>query len=147
MTTYRAVAQEVVDLICRRSGRREACATQERPLVGDLSSLRRRVSTQARPLQWCEPTIEHLVAIYGDAADEVVSLATAEPALRARVTAEHRTLWAEVAYAVDAEMAQTADDVLRRRTMLGLQTGITQDTHLAVAEFVARRRNGHGDIG
>lgn len=44
MTTYRRIAQEVVDIVCQRLGKFALCVTHERPFLDDTEALLKRVS-------------------------------------------------------------------------------------------------------
>jgi glycerol-3-phosphate dehydrogenase len=76
---------------------------------------------------------DHLAARYGFAANEVVAIARANPALAEPIVNGLPDRLAEVALAVRKEQAQTIGDVLLRRTRLGI---------LAARELVA----GSGDV-
>ena len=60
-----------------------------------------------------------------------------DPALAARVHPDAPEIWAQVVWARDNEWAETADDVLRRRTTLTIRG-------LATDEVRAARREGRG---
>ena len=62
----------------------------------------------------------HLAGRYGHAAQLVLRLAEADPALAARISPELPDIAAEAAYAAGHEQAHTVADVLLRRTRLGL---------------------------
>ncbi len=67
-----------------------------------------------------EETREHLAARYGHAANLVMRLAAADPALAERICPDLPDIAAEAAFAVDHEQAHSVADVLLRRTRLGL---------------------------
>jgi glycerol-3-phosphate dehydrogenase len=122
-TTARLVAELATDSICRRLGRSGiACRTRETPLVGapsNAAALRRRLeASYGGELQ--ASVLQSLVRQYGEEAEDVLRGAVADPALLRRVADERETIGAEVAYAVDHEMAVRLVDVVFRRTGLGL---------------------------
>lgn len=68
---------------------------------------------------------KHLATHYGTLSFDLTRLIDADPSLGERIHPDGPDVWAQVAYARDAEWACTTDDVLRRRTTLtvrGLDT-------------------------
>ncbi|MGP4047450.1 FAD-dependent oxidoreductase [Streptomyces sp. 2A115] len=75
-------------------------------------------------------TARHLATHYGSLAFDIARLANDNPELAERVHPDAPEIWAQVVYARDNEWAETADDVLRRRTTLtirGLATDEVRD--------------------
>ncbi|MFC8665398.1 FAD-dependent oxidoreductase [Streptomyces sp. NPDC057199] len=75
-------------------------------------------------------TARHLSTHYGSLAFDIARLANDNPELAERVHPDAPEIWAQVVYARDNEWAETADDVLRRRTTLtirGLATDEVRD--------------------
>jgi glycerol-3-phosphate dehydrogenase len=100
LTTYRRMAQEAVDRAMRRLGREESCRTASLPLVG---------ATGRSSVDVTGPAAERLVRRFGGEAPEVAAAGPCEP-----VAAGVPVLRCEVAWAVRAEGAVTAEDVERR---------------------------------
>ncbi|MFI7344520.1 FAD-dependent oxidoreductase [Streptomyces sp. NPDC050085] len=71
-------------------------------------------------------TAKHLATHYGSLAFDIARLANDNPALGERVHPDAPEIWAQVVYARDHEWAETADDVLRRRTTLTIR-GLATD--------------------
>ncbi|MBQ0854445.1 FAD-dependent oxidoreductase [Streptomyces sp. NPDC057621] len=71
-------------------------------------------------------TARHLATHYGSLAFDIARLAADNPELAQRVHEDAPEIWAQVVYARDNEWAQTADDVLRRRTTLTIR-GLADD--------------------
>ncbi|MEV3861084.1 glycerol-3-phosphate dehydrogenase/oxidase [Streptomyces sp. NPDC050095] len=71
-------------------------------------------------------TAKHLATHYGSLAFDIARLANENPALGERVHPDAPEIWAQVVYARDHEWAETADDVLRRRTTLTIR-GLATD--------------------
>jgi glycerol-3-phosphate dehydrogenase len=67
-----------------------------------------------------EESRAHLADRYGHAAQHVLNLAAADPALARRLTPGLPDIAAEAAFAASHEQAHTVADVLLRRTRLGL---------------------------
>jgi glycerol-3-phosphate dehydrogenase len=128
LTTYRRVAEKVVDRVVQRVQAREPerrfapCRTGEVPLPGarvddpDRGGFRgfaKRLRARCAGLD--EALVRHLLGRYGVAAREIVDAVSADPtAARPLATGlPYRRI--EVRRAAEHEMAVTLDDVLRRR--------------------------------
>jgi glycerol-3-phosphate dehydrogenase len=105
LTTYRKMAQDVVD---RLTGR--PCRTQRLPLVGAASPSALR--SVAAP--------ERLVRRYGTEAPAVAALADRRPELLEPVAPGVPVCPAELMWATRHELALTTDDLVDRRTRAGL---------------------------
>jgi glycerol-3-phosphate dehydrogenase len=115
LTTWRRMAKLAVDRIVEREGREAPCRTHEIQLgmpvdPGELP--------EAPGVD--EDSRRHLAARYGHAANLVMRLAAAAPALGARISPKLPDIAAEAAFAADHEQAHSVADVLLRRTRLGL---------------------------
>ncbi len=109
LTTYRRMAQDTVDRIARRPGVTAGrCVTGRLPLVG--AAPRPRLDEIGAP--------RHLVDRYGGEAPEV--LAEGGRKGSTAVVPDAATLRAELTWAVAHEGALTVDDLLDRRTRVGL---------------------------
>jgi len=120
LTTYRSLAEEVVDRLVRRLGREFAsCSTAREPLPGALADpvplaadLTARCGLEAA-------VATRLVGLYGSRAADVAALVGRDSGLAAPLGSGH-AIAAEVVFAFEAELATTLADCLMRRTMLGL---------------------------
>jgi glycerol-3-phosphate dehydrogenase len=115
LTTWRRMAKLAVDRVVEREGREAPCRTHEIQLgmpvdPGELP--------EAPGVD--DETRAHLASRYGHAANLVVRLAAADPALADRISPGLPDIAAEAAFAVDHEQAHTVADVLLRRTRLGV---------------------------
>jgi glycerol-3-phosphate dehydrogenase len=145
ITGYRAIAEEVGDLVVRKLGQRErgdAKATQIRPLPGghlaDLQTyVRDEVWPRARGLGLDMPQAEHLGSIYGSLTPAVLALVERDPRLAQRVCPHQPTILAQLDRAVADEWALSLGDVLLRRTPLGLEACQALDCLDDVAAHVA----------
>ncbi len=127
ITGYRAIAEEVGQLVGRKLGQIEdrGSITQLRPLPGghldDVDSyLEREVWPRARALELDKPQGQHLASVYGTLAPSVLTLAEADPRLAERLCPTQPHIAAELARAVTDELAVSLADVLLRRTLIGL---------------------------
>jgi glycerol-3-phosphate dehydrogenase len=119
LTTYRSMAAEVVDAVERTLGRpRTPSRTAVLPLPGgDIRSLEAEIA-EASAAAGDREVGERLAAAHGSRWREVWGLATAEPALGARLVPGLPYTGAELAYAAERELACTLADLLVRRTPL-----------------------------
>jgi glycerol-3-phosphate dehydrogenase len=107
LTTYRRMAQDAVDRIAARPGVRAGpCRTRRLALVG------------AGPLPPEAPAA--LVGRYGSEAPCVAALADGSPELLEPLAPGAPALGVELRFAVEHELALTVDDLLDRRTRVGL---------------------------
>jgi glycerol-3-phosphate dehydrogenase len=147
LTTYRAMAADVVDRAARelryRDGRPrgESPRTDEEPLPGgeaaDLGQFRER----GLELGVAPESVEHLLRHYGTEAAGIYNLGLGERRLLRRLVPPHPAVEAEVVHAVRRELAQTVEDVMVRRTHLYYETsdrGVPAARR--VAELMARER-------
>jgi glycerol-3-phosphate dehydrogenase len=112
LTTARRMAQDAVDRIAARPGvRADACVTRCLPLVGAEPS---RGAPHARDLP------APLVRRYGAEAARVAALAAGNPALLEPIAPGVPVCRAELRFAVAHELALTPEDLLDRRTRVGL---------------------------
>lgn len=146
LTTYRALAEEAVNLIFGTLGRTPPpCRTAEVPLPGaaaeDFGAFRR--DFEARSTLPPKSTAR-LLKVYGVRAAEVLRLAQSDAGLSEVVSEETGTVCAEVVHAFREEMAETLADCLMRRTMVGLNGRVGLDA-VERAARVAREFLGWDD--
>lgn len=131
LTTYRAMAKDAVDLACQQAGLSDpGCRTDRLPLVGaPLSPV---------PLDDVNASVIASTALRARFGAEAASvLASGGPGDDQRVADGIDVIRAEVTFAVRAEGALDAEDVLDRRTRIGL---VPQDRDAAagvVSDIVA----------
>ncbi len=131
LTEYRYMAEDVLDRAVALHGlRASACRTRNLPLVGAPAN---PVATLRTPVV----LPGSLVARYGAEAPNVIARATcARPT--APVADGIDVTRAEFEYAVSHEGALTADDILDRRTRIGLVESDRARAAAVAAEFVSR---------
>lgn len=121
LTTYRLMAEEVVDVVTSRRGRKPKCVTGSTSLgVRDLRSLLTSVADEVDALGLPARTTDSLVRSYGDDALAVLGLAREED-LAEPIAEGLGYLMAEIAWGIRHEMATCAEDILARRTRLSLE--------------------------
>ncbi len=135
LTTYRTMAEDAVDTAVRVAGlSAPASSTARIPLLG--AAPRAALSTvDADP---------RLVARYGTEAPRVAALGDVDPELARPVCPGRAVTAAEVVWAVRHEGALDADDVLHRRTRLGLVPPDAEAARDTVRDLVDRTLRGLG---
>jgi glycerol-3-phosphate dehydrogenase len=123
LTTYRAMARQVMDVVERSMGRRPTRARTARlPLAGgDVGDVASEIAAAAAVTGDAQ-VATRLVHAHGSAWRGVWGLAGTDPALGERVEASRPYLVAELAYAVRHELALTLGDLLIRRTPVAFET-------------------------
>ncbi|MFJ4835459.1 FAD-dependent oxidoreductase [Streptomyces sp. NPDC088747] len=84
-------------------------------------------------------TARHLGTHYGSLAFDIARLANEDPRLAERVHPDAPEIWAQVVYARDNEWAETADDVLRRRTTLTIRGLATDEVRGRVQDLLDKK--------
>ncbi len=115
LTTYRRMAKMTVDRIAERDGTERPCITHEIPIG-------RQIHTSALPIVVGvgDAQKKALTARYGEAAKHVLEIALAHSDLAKPIVDGFPDLVAEAAFAARYEQARSVEDVLLRRTRLGL---------------------------
>ena len=140
LTTYRIMARDVVDRVAARlrelDGRPRAphVPTDRLPLPGGETADLQGLVKAAMDRGASDRTARHLVARYGSESAAVLNLVDRDRALGQPIVAGRAALWAEVAHAVEREMAVRLSDVLVRRLHLFYAT---KDQGVAAAGPVA----------
>lgn len=135
LTTYRSMAEEVVDMVERALGRTpSASTTAEQPLPGgDLRDLDDEVS-HAVAATGDDEVGRRLASAHGTGWRGLWSLMEADAALGARVDPALPYIFAELLHATTHEQAATLGDLLIRRTPIAFET---RDHGRAVARRLA----------
>ena len=110
-TTYRAMAEDTVDAVLDRLGRRARCRTRRLQFVG---------ATGFDRIEPSHPDAR-LAGRYGTETSEIKALIALDSSLGEPMVPGLRYLRAEAVYAVRSEMATTLIDVLARRTRAHLE--------------------------
>jgi glycerol-3-phosphate dehydrogenase len=129
LTTYRHIALDALRHVRSELGlHRLPDRAVPLPGAADLAEAGVRL---ARAHPELEPaTRSHLAHLYGSLAEEVLAEAAESPALLERLNPDGPDIAAQAVYARRREWACTPDDILRRRTTLGLR-GLRPNMQLA----------------
>ncbi|MGA0863458.1 MAG: FAD-dependent oxidoreductase [Ilumatobacteraceae bacterium] len=123
LTTYREMAEDAVDEVCRQLGSNTRSRTKRLPIRGARGRRTRATASDA-----------HLDSRHGSDSSVVKELIAHDPSLAEPLVPGLPYLRAEVLHAVRSEMALSVDDVLTRRTRVRLQN---RRAALAAADYVA----------
>lgn len=115
LTTYRRMAKMTVDRIVERDGSERSCITHELAIGRPVEP-----SKLPRVEGVTEEQYASLAARYGREAAEVLELAGTDPELAQPIASGFPDLVAEATFAARYEQAERVEDVLLRRTRLGL---------------------------
>ncbi|KKK76961.1 hypothetical protein LCGC14_2858400, partial [marine sediment metagenome] len=140
LTTWRRMAQMVVDRLVEREFREAPCRTHEIPLGHPVE-----VDQLPEVAGVTPDSREHLAARYGLFAERIMEMCAESPKLAEPILPGMPDLLVEAVVAARYEQARRVADVLLRRTRLGLLTARTlvsdKDAVRRVAEAMA------GDLG
>ena len=142
LTTYRLMAEQVVDRALKKLGTGrglDPCRTKEVPLPGArdpeaLGELEQYARTLAREFALDDDVASHLAQTYGLRAPQVLAAGKDAGVRPGRLDPDLPYLVDEVVFAARHELAERLDDVLRRRTLIFLQS---RDQGLSCSEEAA----------
>ena len=135
-TTYRVMAEDVVDFAIKDTEPGRPSLTRSVPVIGaqGYAALVRDKAEIGRRIGADEIRMDRLLFRYGSLLTDVLALIDEDPSLATPLEHAPRYLRAEVVYAARAEGARHLADVLERRTRLDYET---RDRGVAAADEVA----------
>jgi glycerol-3-phosphate dehydrogenase len=142
-TTYRVMARDVVDAVCRKLGAKAQCTTDREPLPGALPAGPEEYSKEAIPalaerFTVAVGTVRHLVRLYGSRTERVLGMVKDDRRLGAVISPECADLYAQVAYSIREEEARTLCDIVLRRMELGITSSRGGEQIGKIAAIAAR---------
>jgi glycerol-3-phosphate dehydrogenase len=128
ITTFRNIAQEVVDFVYEKLGRpAPPSRTIEEPVpggrAGDWKGLQEELREAARRQHVPEDVTAHWLGVYGARARRLLEIVRQDPALLERLDAGRPYVRAEIVLATEEEFCGGLSDFMLRRSMWGLQAG------------------------
>ena len=123
LTTWRRMAERVVDLVARRLEHSGQGITASIRLANSASlagDLKQEAARAASEFDVPVATVEHLMQSYGGNFRAVLEIARESEELKRALIHGLPHIEAEVVYAARSEMAMTAEDFLSRRTRIAL---------------------------
>jgi glycerol-3-phosphate dehydrogenase len=119
LTTYRSLAEEVVDWTLRTLGRQPVpCRTGEIRDVPSIEALTAQARLALAKLDLPPDHAPRLIALYGPKYGDVLSRVERDPSLGHPLGPHTPEIAAQVIHAVEAEGARTEEDIILRRLML-----------------------------
>ncbi|MDA2930009.1 glycerol-3-phosphate dehydrogenase/oxidase [Acidobacteria bacterium AH-259-O06] len=115
ITGYRAIAEEITNLVCTKLKVKQSCQTATVPLPGARGTM---IASRAHAGVTRE-VVEYLYSLYGAPANQVLRLAESDPELRRPLAPDYPDIAAQVVLAVRSEQCLRLSDFLLRRTLLG----------------------------
>jgi glycerol-3-phosphate dehydrogenase len=134
ITGYRAIAEEVLDVVCAKLKVTAPCLTAGTPLPGARGHLKPDENSSGG---LGVETITHLFDLYGSRAAQVIQLAAADEQLRAPLSPHAPDIAAQVVFAARTEQCVRLVDFLLRRTLLGFNRDQGQSAVAAAAKLLA----------
>jgi glycerol-3-phosphate dehydrogenase len=137
ITAYRAIAEEAVDLVCKKLLVNIRCITAQTPLPGAPAVDQRGIIKIAREKELPLETISYLAGIYGSRLASVLAYVDQDNRLVKNIIPGYPDIFAQIRHAVIEEEALTVSDFLLRRSTLGLNQNQGQDAVESVAQEMA----------
>ena len=145
LTTSRAMAEQLLDVVCSRIGRgTKPCETATRVLVSapadDVATVIAHALADDRA-GVPEDVLTHLVRSYGAEYPSLVGAVRERPALGERIEEGSPVIAAQLERAVRSEMAMNAEDLINRRSELGSTARATPHSRAAAERVLADVRS------
>ena len=142
-TTYRNMAEDVVDEACKKLGKKAFCITQKTPLAGSLPTgldeyIKETVPQLAERFGVEPGTVRHLIHFYGSRTEKILQYTGEDPSLAEPISPEGMDIYAQVLYGIREEGAKTISDTLLRRMHTGITASRGEPQAPQIAEIVAR---------
>jgi len=134
ITGFRAISQEVTDLVCKKLGVNAVCTTAQTPLPGAPSVPQKEIEQAAEENNLPVETVDHLNNLYGSRLYQVLELARSDAGGKQTICPHSPDIVAQVWHATREEGALTISDFLLRRGA----NGLASCQGLDAAETVAR---------
>jgi len=138
ITAHRAVAKDVVDMVCRKLGMEVKCTTAEVPLPGAPAVPKERVVKMAKERGLPVETVMHLADLYGSRFSQVLKLVQGDKRGGQPICRHCPDILAQVEHGVKEEGALTVSDFLLRRSAIGLGSCQGLDAVETVAQEMGR---------
>ena len=118
LTTFRKMAEDTVDVVVCRDGRRTPCRTSD--LVLDPNADATRVEREALENGLTSVDASHLHASYGSGAFRILDILREDPSYKRRLVPDLPVIAAEVVYACRDEQALSLADWMMNRSRLAV---------------------------
>ncbi len=140
-TTYRLMAKDTIDEVCKLLDKNIECSTEQHYLVGGENYNFEAWKTIQEKYNLDEDIAQHLSKKYGTKAEEILQNVSNQ-ALKERIHPKYPFIKAEVIYTIQQEMACSLRDFFARRTRMELMDWTaTLDSLEVVADLMANELN------
>lgn len=121
LTTFRSLAEELVDILCKDSHSCKPCETGNLKLPGARldNFSQEHFQMDAEFCGLLPASSQHLMSFYGSLSKKVLSYAQKDRSLAEQLVEGRPEIKAEIVYTVMQESAKTLEDIFIRRTTLG----------------------------
>lgn len=144
ITTYRNLAEDCVDLVCKKLGSSELKSqTKEYKLFGSkgietIEKYKENLSEEcAKEKEIDINTMDYLIDYYGSNYTRVLEIISEHQNLKKPICSHNLDILAQIVYAITFEKAQTLEDILIRRTGIGTSACLGLDCVEKTAEIAA----------
>jgi len=115
-TTYRSMAEELVDIVVKKEGLNKSSKTKEYRVVGSQKDLK-NLKQELKKSYSDEKLIDRLISLYGDRAEDILQIAKNEVGFE-YLDEKYKILKAEYIYAQRHEYVKKPEDFVSRRVCI-----------------------------
>lgn len=150
LTSFRNLASELVDMFSDRVCKTDTVKTIYSEFPKEKSFydfIRDKTKEYSKEYDIEASSVIHLLLLYGSRAKEVLELCKENPLLKEKIDPEYADIEAQIVFAIRHENAYSIEDILKRRTSIGLcsnknlQTAIKTIQYHINEEFELHGRN------
>jgi glycerol-3-phosphate dehydrogenase len=147
ITTYRSLAKETVSLLCSKLHhrvRKIGCKTEKISFFGaEIENsfeeyIKDLILHISKSYNLSNDTVSHLLRYYGLRAYELIDLISKNPELSLKINPDHPDVIGQIIYSMEFESAETAIDILLRRTTIGTSKSVGLDSIEKVSEEMGK---------
>lgn len=128
-TTYRAIAEACVNRLTAPKFEKDFRLYGSGAVTENLREVANRYGLELE-------TVNALVDKYGTRCKDVLKLTDANPQLKERICPCNPFIKAQIVYAIETEMAQTAEDIIHRRLSTGYLPCPTKECEKVIRQFI-----------
>lgn len=132
-TAYRKIAEEVT----RKLTDKDIVNTQNNFPVYGSGEIEETAEDVARTYNMASDVVQDLMDFYGVRYKDVMDYIDEDPALKEPICTCSPTIGAQIAYAIDNEMAITEEDIMDRRLLLGYMECSRDDCRAVINELLS----------
>lgn len=138
LTTYRHLAEQVVDCVEQTCGRKKSACASGTTLLPGAQACDEAQRALASHGELSDAGRGRLLSVYGGRSLLLLELMSEDPSLAATLDASGTSYAAEVIFAIRHEFARTLADIVHRRMMIGLSPDLGEAAWPEIAAVAAR---------